>query len=154
MVMDGTVRRWGTDNADKPMNSLIRLNDHLGFRLFIGLIISTDIYMHHAILNRYTWIVFQALVFVLSLDWVIPQNRKYCHGFRGSLFGRSDYLNRKKFVTLFKHFNGIFSLKKFLSAKPSLAREQEFEEKEDSEESRQSLLTIFLPQSFPTRMRS
>ena len=45
MVMDGTVRRWGSDNADKPMNSLIRLNDHLGFRLFIGLIISTDIYM-------------------------------------------------------------------------------------------------------------
>lgn len=33
------------------------------------------------------------------------------------IFGRrADYLNREKLVTLFKHFRGILSLKKFLEA--------------------------------------
>ena len=152
MIMDGSqkmrevitlINRW-IPNLIPP-----QLSDHMGFWLFIGLIIWTDIHMPLLVL----WIVFQALVFVLP-PWLGHSLRiekiAMSLWFWGSVFWRSDYLNREKFVTLFKHLRGIFSLKKFLEvflAEPpvssTLAWEQEFVENE-SDESLISL-SIFSP---------
>ena len=79
------------------------------------------------------------------------------------IFGRrADYLNREKLVTLFKHFRGILSLKKFLEAflelldppVSPLSWEQDSEENE-SEEPLFSLSTPkYLPQFFLTLILS
>ena len=150
------INRW------IPNPHSAQLSDHMGFRLFIRLIIWTDIYIA-PLLVFYMDCVPGFGICTPSLIGPFSRNRNDCHASlirRKCVFWRGDYLNREKLVTLFKHLRGIFSLKKFLEvflAEPpvsSLAWEHELE----SEESEESLSSLFpktcLPHSFLTRIRS
>ena len=159
--------RCGSDNVDKPMNS----NSHSaptewshGISDYLSVRSSEQIYTCPlGLLNWYTshGIVFQTLVFVLSLSillWLghsLSELKRFPWSFDLlRIFGRrADYLNREKLVTLFKHFRGILSLKKFLEAflellDPSVSP-LSWELDSEENESEEPLFSLFTPKYLP-----
>ena len=146
------------------------------FRLFIGPIIWADIYMPSWSSEQIhkprdcipdsgicTLCLYPSLIGAFSLRTEKISMIIWLWGDVLRIFGRrADYLNREKLVTLFKHFRGILSLKKFLEAffelldppVSPLSWELDSEENE-SEEPLFSLSTPkYLPQFFLTLILS
>ena len=120
MIMDGSskmgevitlINRWILDPHSDPTEwshgiRIIYRADHLNRYMYIRPPLS------------WSYGLYSRLWYLYSPPWLGHSLRtekiSMVLWFWGSVFWRSDYLNREKFVTLFKHFRGIFSLKKLL----------------------------------------
>ena len=120
MIMDGSskmgevialINRWILDPHSDPTEwshgiRIIYRADHLNRYMYIRPPLS------------WSYGLYSRLWYLYSPPWLGHSLRTekiaMVLWFWGSVFWRSDYLNREKFVTLFKHFRGIFSLKKLL----------------------------------------